>query len=96
MTSIRPAAVAGSFYPSAASELRTLLEDFERAARFATGCAFEVEKCVIEASGYHSLTSFHKDDNAAGRLQGGFAARARAGRIQRQQPAEHPCRILNN
>ena len=27
MTSIRPAAVAGSFYPSAASELRTLLED---------------------------------------------------------------------
>jgi AmmeMemoRadiSam system protein B len=27
MTSIRPAAVAGSFYPSAAAELRTLLED---------------------------------------------------------------------
>src|SRR5580700_9672756 len=43
---------------------KSLLERFWRAGdRFSSEFAGEVGKCLIGASGYHSLASFHKDDN---------------------------------
>jgi AmmeMemoRadiSam system protein B len=47
MTSIRPAAVAGSFYPSAASELRTLLEDCFQTSPLGPHGATEKNRSII-------------------------------------------------
>ena len=47
MTSIRPAAVSGSFYPSAASELRTLLEDCFQTSPLGPHGATEKSRSII-------------------------------------------------
>jgi len=47
MTSIRPAAVSGSFYPSAASELRTLLEDCFHTSPLGPHGATEKSRSII-------------------------------------------------
>jgi AmmeMemoRadiSam system protein B len=47
MTSIRPAAVSGSFYPSAASELRTLLEDCFHTSPLGPHGATEKNRSII-------------------------------------------------
>lgn len=47
MTSIRPAAVAGSFYPSTASELRTLLEDCFQTSPLGPHGATEKNRSII-------------------------------------------------
>jgi AmmeMemoRadiSam system protein B len=47
MTSIRPAAVAGSFYPSAASELRTLLDNCFQTSPLGPHGATEKNRSVI-------------------------------------------------
>ena len=47
MTSVRPAAVAGSFYPSAASELRTLLEDCFQTSPLGPRGATEKNRSII-------------------------------------------------
>ena len=47
MTSIRPAAVAGSFYPSAASELRMLLEDCFQTSPLGPHGATEKNRSII-------------------------------------------------
>ena len=47
MTSIRPAAVAGSFYPSAASELRTLLDDCFQTSPLGPHGATEKNRSII-------------------------------------------------